>query len=133
MHLAEYFFVLRYQPYERIYGNVLWTFLGVTTRVQFFIFYFIRLWGVISEIMVGEGSCPTPGASRPRPWGKKPREKGEGIMNIPKMKIWSSIRRLTVFCIFSQSPNQKFRVITARAPNLTSGKVFASAGAFGVN
>ena len=110
------------------------TFLGVATRVQFFIFYFIRLWGVISEIMVGEGSCPTPGASRPRPWGKKPREKGEGItMNVPKTKFWSSIRRLTVFCIFSQSLNQKFLVITARAPNLMSGKVIASAEAFGVN
>ena len=45
-------------------------------RAQFFIFYFTRLWGMISEMIASEASCPTPGARRPRPWAKKPWDHG---------------------------------------------------------
>ena len=58
---CQIFLVLRYQPYQRIYGNVLWTFYifpqGSTLYVNF-----MRLWGVGSEMIASQASCPTPGA-----------------------------------------------------------------------
>ena len=47
-------------------------------KSQFIIFYFIRLWGVISEMVASGAYSPTHGAGRSRPFAKKLQGFGTG-------------------------------------------------------